>query len=105
MLAASAVTSPFVFRHCARLVEASLGDVAARHRRTPALALVDLFVAGREALALRELAAVVWELIRRFDPALDGVVERLSAELEIVATRRAATVNVQDLGLVANAGV
>jgi hypothetical protein len=89
LLAASAVRSPCMWCRCSRLVDASLGQLAGRFDATPPAALVELFVEGRDVLTCRELAALLWSLLRRRDPALDLLSERLGAEFEIVTAYRA----------------
>jgi len=89
VLAASAVRSPCMWCRCSRLVDASLGQLAGRFDATPPAALVELFVEGRDVLTCRELAALLWCLLRRRDPALDLLSERLGAEFEIVTAYRA----------------
>jgi hypothetical protein len=89
VLAASAVRSPCMWCRCSRLVDASLGQLAGRFDATPPAALVELFVEGRDVLTCRELAALLWSLLRRRDPALNLLSERLGAEFEIVTAYRA----------------
>src|SRR5690606_5283857 len=77
LLAASAVSSPSLWRRCARLIDASLGPAVLAFDETPSAQLHELIEAGLDALLPRELAALVWSLLRRRDPALDEVLDAI----------------------------
>jgi hypothetical protein len=90
LLATAAASSPRVWCRCLRLVDAELGPLAERFETEPLSHLVRLFIEGREILSTRELAALLWAVLKRREPASAFIGARLGAELEIVATRRAA---------------
>lgn len=91
LLAVAATRSPFVWQRCAGLVDRSLGDTAGQFDRATPAALLQIVAEGRELLTGRELAGLLWSLIRRWEPdvepALGPVIIRLSAELEVAARR------------------
>ncbi|HVW29992.1 MAG TPA: hypothetical protein VHC69_31740 [Polyangiaceae bacterium] len=73
------------------MVDASLGPIAAQFEALTPAALAHHFVEGRNVLSTRELAALLWLLLRRDQSELGFVIARLGAELEIAATRNGAT--------------
>jgi hypothetical protein len=89
LLAAAAAHSPVVWHRCSRLVDAELGPAASQFENIPLNTLTRLFIEGRDVLSTRELAGVLWAVLRRRDPAAPFIGARLGAELEIIATRRA----------------
>lgn len=91
VLATAAKRSPCVWARCSELVESKLGAAADRYERLSPLALAQLFSVGRDTLAWTELAAILWSLLRCLEPTLDTLIDRLSAELEVIAARRQGT--------------
>lgn len=87
LLAASSARSPQSFRRAARLLDDALSTPPLR-AMTPVQLAVS-FASGRDSLSPRALAAIVWELLRRRDPAVDVLIDRVAAELELVAAQRA----------------
>lgn len=90
VLAHAALRSPAIWRRCALVVDRALHEELAPYTHRPAADLVHVFLEGRESLSGRELAAVLWCLVRRRCNAHDVLAERLGHELEIVAARRLA---------------
>jgi hypothetical protein len=93
LLARAATSSVGVWLRCAAEVEQSLGPAAERYDRFSPLAVAQAFVDCRDWLATRELAAMLWSILRRAQPSLDPMLELLAAELDVVSARRAAGVN------------
>jgi hypothetical protein len=72
-------------------VEASLARLGQRFDGKSPSELGYLFTQGRDVLSGGELVALLWTLLKRNQPALDKVTERLQAEFEIVALQRLAS--------------
>lgn len=90
LLAAAALASPTVRRRCFQLVDARLGEMTKPFEALPPATLARHFVEGRAVLSTRELAALLWLLLRRDQSELALVIARLGAELEVAATRNGA---------------
>lgn len=93
LLAAAATRSRIVFCRCSCLVDARLGDVLVPFECAPPAEIVQHFVQGRDVLTTRELAGLLWSLVRRREANLGFIVARLGAELEVAATRNGADRN------------
>ncbi len=87
-LALAATESPLVWRRCRLLLDASFADAIGPFERVPAIEVAERFTEGRAILPVFDLAAMLWSLCRRSERALEPMVARLGAELEVVATGR-----------------
>jgi hypothetical protein len=88
ILATKAALSRKVWDRCFRQIERSLGHLGKRFDSLPPSSLSQLFREGAQALDNRELAALLWALLKRHEPMSERIAGRLGAELEVVAVRR-----------------
>lgn len=87
-LAEAALASRRVWSLCQRHVDAALAPLGHQFDHKSPSELGNLFTQGRDVLTGIELAALLWTLLKRDEPALDKVTGRLQAEFEIVALQR-----------------
>lgn len=86
-LAESAARSPVVWDRCRAAVDDALAPWVAPFRQASVAEITQALTARDGAMGGEEIAAALWSLVRRRDPALDSLVERLAEEAEILVTR------------------
>ncbi|MBX3272454.1 MAG: hypothetical protein KF729_19500 [Sandaracinaceae bacterium] len=87
--AETALRSPRVWARCATALDHALGGALPSSGSSAALARLLTERDGATALCAREIAAVLWALVRRREPALAPMIARLTREAEILLARRA----------------
>jgi hypothetical protein len=88
ILATEAARSRTIWDRCSHQIERSLGDTGRRFLALPPSSLSRIFRDGSQVLNNRELAALLWALLKRGEPMSKLLAGRLGAELEVLAVRR-----------------
>lgn len=88
ILAAQAAGSTLFWDRCSQHVEESLGETMRQFQALSPSALSRLFREGCQLLNNRELASLLWVLLKRHESVSNLMAGRLGAELEVVAVRR-----------------
>lgn len=87
--AAAAVRSSIVWRRCARALDVALAPWLGPYQDASAAAIVGVLSARDAATAMtrHEIAAALWAIVRRHDPALARTSARLAMEAELLLVR------------------
>lgn len=87
-LAETAATSPAVWDRCARELDQSLARWLPAYGDAAPAAIAEALVA-RDGTSMggEEIAAALWALVRRRDPSLERVIDRLAREAEVLVAR------------------
>jgi hypothetical protein len=88
ILAAEAARSRAVWERCSQQIEHSLGESGRRFLALPPAALSQMFRDNYQVFNNRELAALLWALLKRGEPMSELMAGRLGAELQVVAVKR-----------------
>lgn len=88
LLATEAMRSRPIWERCSWHIDRALGDVGRKLEALPPASLAELFREGSQILNIRELAALLWALLKRREPMSENMAGRLGAEVEVVAVRR-----------------
>jgi hypothetical protein len=89
-LAEAATRSPSLWERCASVLDEALAPWLAPYRHAAPAAIAQVLVEhGGAAMDGREVAAALWALVRRRDPTLHMLIDRLTREAEILIARGA----------------
>lgn len=88
LLAAEATRSKHTWDMCSRAVEESLGSIAERYQSMPPALLSQIFRDSAALLNNREVAALLWVLLRHRERASEQVAGRLGAEFETLMMQK-----------------
>lgn len=85
--AEAAARSPRVWERCARAIDAALGGWVSPYEDASAARIAELLRLGDAAMTGEEIAAALWTLVRRREPGLARITERLAGEVEVQLAR------------------
>jgi hypothetical protein len=82
-LSHAALASPWVWCRCRARLDAALADQLDLHGAASPAELAERFHDGRDVVSSRELAGMLWSLLRRPELYQESLLSRLSAEFEV----------------------
>jgi len=87
--AETAARSPLVWCRCAAALDDALAPWLATYERAPVARITEVLSPRESAAALtgQEIAAALWALVRRREPGLVLVTERLTSEAELLIAK------------------